>query len=185
MNESPSQIGLRQWIWRGFMQSALIPLVLVETILIACYLLTNQAIRESQVDYLERSAVDSLAATAEQNSRIIRDQLTHIAGVTQLFADMTAHALLGAAASSDETLRSTPEGALFSEKDTGGAASFYSSITPADKRDLVKVGKLSTLDPLMRGLKEREPMIASVYFNSWDSYNRIYPWIHRPGHHVD
>jgi hypothetical protein len=29
----------------------------------------------------------------------------------------------------------------------------------------------------MRGLKEREPMIASVYFNSWDSYNRIYPWI--------
>jgi hypothetical protein len=76
-----------------FMQSALIPLVLVETILIACYLLTNQAIRESQVDYLERSAVDSLAATAEQNSRIIRDQLTHIAGVTQLFADMTAHAL--------------------------------------------------------------------------------------------
>lgn len=177
MNESSSQIGLRQWIWRGFMQSALIPLVLVETILIACYLLTNQAIRESQVDYLERSAVESLAATAEQNSRIIRDQLTHIAGVTQLFADMTAHALRGAAASSDETLRSTPEGALFSEKDTGGAASFYSSVTPADKRDLVKVGKLSTLDPLMRGLKEREPMIASVYFNSWDSYNRIYPWI--------
>jgi hypothetical protein len=80
----------------------------------------------------------------------------------------------GAAASSDETLRSTPK-ARFSEKDTGGA--FYSSITPADKRDLVKVGKLSTLDPLMRGLKEREPMIASVYFNSWDSYNRIYPWI--------
>ena len=177
MNESASQVGLRQWIWRDFMRSALIPLVLVETILIACYLFTNQAIRESQVDYLERSAVESLASTADQNSRIIQNHLTHIADVTQMFADMTAHALRGAAVSSNETLSSTPDGALYSEKDTGGAASFYSSVIGANKHDLVKVDKLSNLDPLMRALKEHESMIASVYFNSWDSYNRIYPWI--------
>ena len=177
MNDTSSQIGLRQWIWRGFMQSALIPLVLVETILIACYLLTNQAIRESQLDYLERNAVESLGVTAEQNSRIIQDQLTHISGVTHLFADMTAQALNTATGLSNETLSSTAEGALFSARDTGGAASFYSSIIPADKQDLLKVGKLSSLDPLMRSLKEHEPMVASVYFNSWDSYNRIYPWI--------
>ena len=35
---SNSQIGLRQWIWRAFAQSALIPLLLVESVLIAVYL---------------------------------------------------------------------------------------------------------------------------------------------------
>ena len=32
---------LRRWIWRAFLQSALIPLVLVESVLIAVYLYTN------------------------------------------------------------------------------------------------------------------------------------------------
>ncbi len=40
---SNSQIGLRQWIWRAFAQSALIPLLLVETVLIAVYLLLSLA----------------------------------------------------------------------------------------------------------------------------------------------
>ena len=39
-----ASVGLRQWIWRAFAQSALIPLLLVETVLIAIYLLTNNAI---------------------------------------------------------------------------------------------------------------------------------------------
>ncbi|MFA5979456.1 MAG: ATP-binding protein [Pseudomonas sp.] len=177
MNESSSQIGLRQWIWRAFMQSALIPLVLVETILIACYLLTNQAIRVSQLDYLERSAIESLGATADQNTRIIQDQLTHIADVTQLFADMTANSLRAASTPLSETLSTSADGALYSGKDLGGAASFYSSVTPVAQQNLGKVQKLSSLDPLMRAIKDHEAMVASVYFNTWDSYNRIYPWI--------
>ena len=32
---------LRRWIWRAFLQSALIPLVLVESVLIGVYLYTN------------------------------------------------------------------------------------------------------------------------------------------------
>jgi len=177
VNESSSQIGLRQWIWRAFMQSALIPLVLVETILIACYLLTNQAIRVSQLDYLERSAIESLGATADQNTRIIQDQLTHIADVTQLFADMTANSLRAASTPLSETLSTSADGALYSGKDLGGAASFYSSVTPVAQQNLGKVQKLSSLDPLMRAIKDHEAMVASVYFNTWDSYNRIYPWI--------
>lgn len=177
MNERASQIGLRHWIWRAFMHSALIPLVLVETILITCYLLTNQAIRVSQIDYLERSAIESLGATVDQHTRIIQDQLTHIADVTQLFADMTANALRAASTPLSETLSTSVDGAQFSGKDLGGAASFYSAVTPVAQQNLSKVQKLSSLDPLMRAINDHESMVASVYFNAWDSYNRIYPWI--------
>ena len=46
MSELHNKIGLRRWLWRAYVQSALLPLVLVETVLIACYLLSNQAIRD-------------------------------------------------------------------------------------------------------------------------------------------
>lgn len=177
MSRSLSLMGLRQWIWRGFVQSALIPLVLVETILIACYLFSNQAIRESQLEYLGRNAIDSLGATAEQHARIVEDQLGHIAGITDLFAQMTGNALRSPASGVSESLGSTLNGALFSQRDLGGAASFYSSVTATSRQDLDKVQRLAQLDPLMREIKSHEPLVASLYFNSWDSYNRIYPWI--------
>ena len=53
-------IGLRQWIWRAFVRSALIPLVLVETALIAIYLLTNNAIRDAQIEHLRETALNDL-----------------------------------------------------------------------------------------------------------------------------
>ena len=53
-------LSLSQWIWRAFVQSALIPLVLVETVLIAIYLLSNSAIRDAQVDYLRQMALEDL-----------------------------------------------------------------------------------------------------------------------------
>ena len=51
---------LRRWIWRAFLQSALIPLVLVESVLIGVYLYTNESIRESQIGYLQNSALQDL-----------------------------------------------------------------------------------------------------------------------------
>ena len=62
-------IGLRQWIWRAFVRSALIPLVLVETALIAIYLLTNNAIRDAQIEYLRDTALNDLQAAVSLESR--------------------------------------------------------------------------------------------------------------------
>ena len=46
-----SRYPLRQWIWRAFVQSALIPLILVESVLITVYLLSNAAIRDAQIEH--------------------------------------------------------------------------------------------------------------------------------------
>ena len=61
---SSSRHPLRQWIWRAFVQSALIPLILVESVLIAVYLLSNQAIRDAQISHLQETAVKDLASAA-------------------------------------------------------------------------------------------------------------------------
>ena len=66
---------LFSWVWRAFVQSALVPLVLVESVLIAVYLLTNGAIRDAQVEHLHETALESLDVAVQREARVIDGQL--------------------------------------------------------------------------------------------------------------
>jgi len=85
---------MRRWIWRAFVQSALIPLVLVEAVLIAVYLLTNNAIRDAQIEHLRETALADLQASVDMEARVIDQQLQQIAATTALYRNLTQQALL-------------------------------------------------------------------------------------------
>lgn len=171
-----SKIGIRQWIWRAFVQSALIPLVLVETVLIAVYLLSNNAIRDSQIEHLRETAVAELQASVDLETRIIGEELQQVARTAMLLRNITARALRSEAPAAHGPLVLNEQGVRYSLRDNGGAASFYSAATAPQRQDMNKVARLRSLDPLMKELYISNPLIASLYFNSWDSYNHIYPW---------
>ncbi|TRX74140.1 ATP-binding protein [Pseudomonas mangiferae] len=171
---------LRQWIWRAFVQSALIPLVLVESVLIAVYLLSNGAIRDAQLEYLQRNAVQDLAGAVHREGQVIAGRLASIEAQLRIYRDATATALADHRFEPDETERyrhtQSPDGVFYSRSDDGRAASFYSNSTPLDQQDHAKAMRLSQVDPLMRSIRTANPLVAAVYYNSWDSYNRIYPF---------
>ena len=183
MQETPKTT-LRGWMWRAFVQSALIPLVLVETVLIAAYLLTNSSIREAQIEHLRETALTDLKGAAQQEAHLVSERLSTIARLTSLYSEQTAHVLQQDAFLADETERQrharTEDGVLYTRSDDGRAASFYANSTPAAEQDMERVLRLAQLDPLMKSLKDSNKLIASLYFNTWDSYNRIYPWFHTP-----
>ena len=83
-----NKIGLRQWIWRAFVQSALIPLILVETVLIAIYLLTNTAIRDAQIEHLRETALIELQSAASQEARLVDERLTQVGMLTELYLSL-------------------------------------------------------------------------------------------------
>ncbi len=168
--------GLRQWIWRAFVRSALIPLVLVETALIAIYLLTNNAIRDAQVEHLRETALNDLQAAVSLESRLISEQLSQVSSLTQLYRNLTAQALQSVAPGQVPELALSDEGVRYSPSDDGGAAVFYSNATAPERHDLQKIARLRQLEPLMKEIEARNPLVASLYFNSWDSFNHIYPW---------
>ncbi len=169
-------IGLRQWIWRAFVRSALIPLVLVETALIAIYLLTNNAIRDAQVEHLRETALNDLQAAVSLESRLISEQLSQVSSLTQLYRNLTAQALQSEAPQQTPKLALSDDGVRYSPSDDGGAAVFYSNATAPERHDLQKIARLRQLEPLMKEIEARNPLVASLYFNSWDSFNHIYPW---------
>ncbi|QMV64820.1 ATP-binding protein [Pseudomonas berkeleyensis] len=171
-----SKVSLRTWIWRAFVQTALIPLILVETVLISIYLLTNVSIRDAQVNHLREMAIGDLQTSATQEAHLIRSELGHIARLTATYATLTQETLRDSRPVAPATLATSPNGVRYSDKDDGGSASFYSSATPLQQQDMSKVARLAHLDPFMRETARHNPLIASIYFNSWDNYNRIYPW---------
>lgn len=173
-------ISLRQWIWRVFAQSALVPLLLVETVLIAAYLLTNSSIRDAQIEHLRETALTDLQASAALESRIVDEQLAKIDALTGLYRNLTAQALAKPATALPDNLALTADGVRYTPRDEGGAAVFYANVTPPDKQDLGKIARLAPLEPLMKEIKERHPLVAALYFNSWDSLNHIYPWFLTP-----
>jgi PAS domain S-box-containing protein len=181
---SSSRYPLRQWIWRAFVQSALIPLILVESVLIAVYLLSNQAIRDAQVGHLQEAAVKDLASAALREGQIVDGRLRSIESLVQVYRDATQRALLDTGYQADELERqrhaSTDSGVFYTRSDDGRAASFYANSTPPAQQDHAKVMRLSQVDPLMRSIQQANPLVAALYFNSWDSYNRIYPWFDTP-----
>ncbi|WP_041015447.1 sensor histidine kinase [Stutzerimonas kunmingensis] len=168
--------GLRQWIWRAFVRSALIPLVLVETALIAIYLLTNNAIRDAQVEHLRETALNDLQAAVSLESRLISEQLSQVSSLTQLYRNLTAQTLQSEAPQQTPNLALSDDGVRYSPSDDGGAAVFYSNATAPERHDLQKIARLRQLEPLMKEIEARNPLVASLYFNSWDSFNHIYPW---------
>ncbi|MGP0171727.1 hybrid sensor histidine kinase/response regulator [Pseudomonas sp. NCHU5208] len=175
---------LRRWIWRAFVQSALIPLILVESVLIAVYLLSNQAIRDEQIAHLQEAAVRDLTSAAQREAQVIDARLRSVEVQVPVFRDAVLRALLDKEFKPDDTERQrhavTSSGVFYSRSDDGRAASFYANSTPLAQQDHDKALRLSQVDPLMRSIHQANPMVAGLYFNSWDSYNRIYPWFDTP-----
>ena len=173
-----NRVGLQRWIWRAFVRSALIPLVLVEAALIAIYLFSNAAIRDEQTSYLRQAALTELSSAAQLETRVINSRLEQLAALTDGYRNLVAEALAKPMTLPDVEIDRTDSCVMFSPRDAGGAAVFYSGATAPERQDLDKVRRLTTLDPVMRELQRSNPLIASVYFNSWDSLNHIYPWFH-------
>ncbi|MDP2245483.1 ATP-binding protein [Pseudomonas sp.] len=179
-----SRYPVRQWIWRAFVQSALIPLILVETVLVTVYLLSNAAIRDAQISHLQQSAVEDLSTAVTREGHVIDGRLRAVEAQVRIFRDAATHALQNSGFQPDELEfkrhASTSNGVFYSRSDDGRAASFYANSTPPLQQDHVKALRLSQLDPLMRSIRDANPLVSALYFNSWDSYNRIYPFFMTP-----
>jgi len=177
MQAAPKKrVSLRRWIWRAFASTSLLPLVLVEGVLITTYFITNQSIRNSQIEYLHQSATRDIQVSVQQNALLVQGQLEQIHKAIGLYAKSTEHELTENQNLTAASLSLSADGVRYSAVNDGASASFYSNLTAPEKQDLYKISLLANQDFMMKQLKEGDPLIASIYFNSWDSYNRIYPW---------
>lgn len=84
---------MRRWIWRAFASTSLLPLVLVEGVLITTYFITNQSIRNSQIEHLHQSATRDIQVSVQQNALLVQGQLEQVHKAISLYAKSTEHEL--------------------------------------------------------------------------------------------
>lgn len=180
-----SLLSTQRWVWRALVRSALIPLLLVESLLVGIYLFSSGYIREANIDLLRTQADEQLVNTARLEVNTINEQLRSVAGLVEIYRQSVMRALAAPVPEQSEgQYRRNAEGVLYSPMDDGMAASFYSAITPPERQDMAKVFRLEPLDPLMLEIMGTQPMINAIYFSSHDGYIRNYPWFDTPAQYA-
>lgn len=172
-------VPLRKWLWRSYLRSALIPLLVIELTFLAIYWASTAVVYRENVAAVGQISHDYLDDVARREATSISNSLAGVGTVTTLFARQAGLALQGnyqPPASEKARYARTDYGAFYTVRDNGGTASFHSGHVPAGPEQIDKVWRLAAIDPLMIDIKNTNPQVASLYVNTRESYNRIYPY---------
>ena len=170
---------LSKWIWNSYLRSALLPVILIELVFLVVFFGIN-ALMKVQLSQLIDTAVDNqLARTASLETAVIDQQLSSVEYSTELYAAQVGSALRTPAAldpADAARLRYSPDGIYYTDADSGGAAVFYSGFVPVGEAERQKVARTLAVQDLMRDITRTNPLISSVYLNTHDCLNVIYPY---------
>lgn len=173
------KLPLRAWLWWSYVRTALVPLVVIEISFLAIYWLSISAIYQGNVASLRKVSREFLSEIAEREAASVAVTLDETASLTTMLAAQAGRALDQGEVRASEKARfvETADGVLYTPRNDGGAAGFYSNRSRNDPGRRDKAARLAALDPVMIDLVHSHPRFTSVYFNTTDSYNRIFPFI--------
>ena len=180
LTRSDEPVPLRRWLWKSYLLSAIVPLLLVELTFLAIYWGSNALAYRKNVEAVTSISRKFLDDIVVREAQAMSHQLKTVERATELFARQTLRSLRGnhqPPGIEKARYARTPDGAFYTKSDNGTTAGYYSGIVPIGPKEESKVFKLSSLDPVMIDIKRTYPAVTSIYFNTYDTYNKIYPYI--------
>lgn len=177
--EKSSRTPIRRWLWLSYLRAAIVPLLFIEVTFLAIFVLSNSIVHDANIEALEDVSGSYLDSVARLEAQGIATTLEGVSSSTGILAAQTKVALDGdyrPSAAEMARYARTSDGGFYTRYGIGTTASYYTGATPVGPDEIRKVWKLAALDPLMADLESASPLVASVYVNTYDSYNRIYPY---------
>lgn len=179
-NKQQQPLAVKQWLWLAFSRHALIPLLVVESVLILVYVLSVHTVNERNTSYLRSIAVSELQFSANRYSAYLESRLQGVTDGLEIFVDAVTNAFNDPnyqPPRAELDRRSFFNNSIYhTQFDNGGAATFYPRPKNGQPHDIAQANKLIAIDGLMKSLVERNNLVAQVYFNNADSLNHIYPY---------
>lgn len=121
-----------------------------------------------------------LTDIANREAATIQATLGSVEGLVQLYALESGAALAtpyAPPAAERARYALNRQGVFHTLRGGDETASFYSGAVPVGPPQIDKVWRTVRLDQTMRRIKQSSPLVRQVYLNTWDSYNRIYPYV--------
>lgn len=181
MIKSQRTVSLSRWVWKAYLKTALIPIVLIGIVIIFVDFSIHTAMIDKLSNYLYLQVQKELNKASNQDAQNIEQQLINISRLTTIYAHQTADALSAEVyvdSADIGRLDYSDSGVYYTKNDTpeGGAAVFYSGFFPVDEAEREKVTRVLATQQLMKDIVTQHPIVAQIYLNTFDSLNVIYPY---------
>ncbi len=181
MVKRQEQTSIYKWIWHAYLKTALIPVVIVELIFVISYYATISWSQVYTINYLKSEEISEMQQMLDDRTESIQQQLTTVSYAVDFLSLQFQRALAEDTSLQEEDaerLTFSPEGVYCTKenKESDGAAIFYSGIYPIGEKEIEKVAKVLTVENIMKDIVNTVGLASQVYMNTYDSLNIIYPY---------
>lgn len=171
---------LKDLIYKEYMKAALLPIFIIEATLLIIYFSTT--------GYIENKTKNTLLTEAKQNIKEISKR--EAKNINQQINSMTDLGII--LQKENQRYFTHPEdfrfkkgvdfgyaenGVFYKLNNNGGSSLFYSKLTSIGNAQRKKALGTEALDPILKAVYEANSYNVGVYFNSFDSMCRYYPFL--------
>lgn len=177
--EKGEPASLRRWLWQSYLRAAIVPLLVIELGFLVVFWASSALVYRQNIAAVRAFSGDYLTDVAVREAASAANNLRAISIAADVLSRQTHRALDGnydPPPAEKARYRWNVDGAFVTVRDNGTTASFYSGAYPIGQEQIRKVWRLAALDPLMADLRDTQPIVSSIYVNTYDSYNRILPY---------
>lgn len=173
---------LANLIKKEYLKSIILPLLLIETMLLVAYFWSNSFVTEATKNTLIAETKVNIKEISLRSATIINNDFKAIAKTTMLFQNQHKNFFKEYSPlhvnQKDDFYTLTSSGVITNkQKNEESCTLFYSNILKDTPNRLDKAIASEKLDYFYNAILKSNENIAQVYFNSFDSMNRLCPYM--------
>ncbi len=174
-------INIQTLIYRNYLKSSIIPIVVIEVTLLLLYFGINFYISERNRTTMLDEATKNIEEIASREVASINQQLIEVADLALIMKRdheaFFAHPEACYLPNGRAEFKVHENGAFFKPTDNGGGSLYYAGTTSIGEKEQHKALCSEMLDPLLVSIVSTSSIITQAYLNTWDDMNRLYPFM--------
>lgn len=173
---------LQKIIRKEYLKSILIPLLVIEVMLLIAYFWSNTFVNKSTQDALIKETKINVKEITKRTAEFINLEFKNISATTKMFANEHER-FFGSynpmdIKESNKNYFITKDGVITNKKDTNlRCTAFFSNLHENSPNRMQKAIATESLDHFYNSILNSNENISQVYFNTYDSMNRICPYV--------
>lgn len=175
------EISLFSWIKNSYLKKILIPLVIFQMIIFVILIGYNILYKNLATKNLYDDNIYKINNILKFEENQLNLTLGEIEKLTRIYSIYVKDSLLSKKAANLELLdRLKYSGGKYytykNSNNNDGMAVLYTGFYPISEKEKLKVLKLGQVESTMRNILKENKIVSSIYFNTFDSLNIIYPY---------
>lgn len=172
------KIILKKLLFKNYLKTSLVSIIFVSSLLIFVYYNINNKMIENSTEFLLKDVKQNTTKLVQKEIATLRAKFHEISHISKILKAEHEYFFknIDNINTNNIEFKYASNGIYYKTKNSGSSV-FVSSkqkITPKLKQKLIKT---EIFDITFKTIVEQNPSVVAVYFNSYDNFNRYYPFI--------